>query len=156
MLANVIRQWGWSAGIQTAVEGGPADSGVAVESLAALPRYTPYRPPHFASWATRWRAGCVENQVPCWHFVYARMESGSGYNSMPRRTRPKTRLHAYIREWRESKNLTQEQLAGRLGVTRAALSRWEGGQRRPDLDALQVICEALRISLEQLLHRPRR
>ena len=84
------------------------------------------------------------------------MESESGYNSMPRRIRPKTRLHAYIREWRESKNLTQEQLAGRLGVTRAALSRWEGGQRRPDLDALQVICEALRISLEQLLHRPRR
>ena len=75
---------------------------------------------------------------------------------MPRRIRPKTRLHAYIREWRESKNLTQEQLAGRLGVTRAALSRWEGGQRRPDLDTLQVICEALRISLEQLLHRPRR
>ncbi len=35
-----------------------------------------------------------------------------------------------ISEYRQNKGLTQEELAGRVGVTHQALSKWERGQKR--------------------------
>ena len=38
-----------------------------------------------------------------------------------------------ISEYRQNKGLTQEELAGKIGVTPQALSKWERGQSLPDV-----------------------
>ena len=37
---------------------------------------------------------------------------------------------------RQNKNMTQDELAGRLGITPQALSKWERGQSFPDISML--------------------
>jgi len=46
---------------------------------------------------------------------------------MPRRIRPKTPVRVYLQLWRESKNLTQEQVGNRITppVDKGTVSRWE-------------------------------
>lgn len=56
-----------------------------------------------------------------------------------------------ISEMRKNKNLTQEELALRLGVTAQALSKWERGQSMPDVALLADICQALDVSSDYLL-----
>lgn len=45
-----------------------------------------------------------------------------------------------ILEYRQNKGLTQEELAGRIGVTPQALSKWERGQSLPDITLLAELC----------------
>lgn len=52
---------------------------------------------------------------------------------------------------RRAAGLTQQQLAGRLCVTRQAVSRWESGRTQPDLAGLQELAAALGCTLEQLV-----
>ena len=40
---------------------------------------------------------------------------------------------SFLRELRKEKQLTQEQLAERFGVTNRSVSRWETGSNMPDL-----------------------
>lgn len=56
---------------------------------------------------------------------------------------PKRPQQLWLAEWRIYKGLTQEQLAGRLGVDKATVSRWEGGRRGVNLNVLAAISEAL-------------
>ena len=42
----------------------------------------------------------------------------------------------FLKELRKEKNLTQEQLAETLNVSRRTISRWETGSNMPDLDLL--------------------
>lgn len=72
---------------------------------------------------------------------------------MPPRIYPKRPPRLFIAEWREAKNLTQEALGGRLGVTGVTVSRWETGERRPDIDALAATAEALGLSHWTVLTR---
>lgn len=48
-----------------------------------------------------------------------------------------------LKAFRESQDppLTQDELAARLGVTKAAVSRWETGRRSPDVELLSIIEE---------------
>lgn len=48
-----------------------------------------------------------------------------------------------IRDLRESKGLTQEELAARLFVTRQTVSNYETGKTRPDVDMILPIAEVL-------------
>ena len=48
-------------------------------------------------------------------------------------------ITAIIRSIRAKLNLTQEQLAERLGVSFATVNRWEGGLAKPQRAALEVI-----------------
>lgn len=73
---------------------------------------------------------------------------------MPRRIAPKKPLRLYLAEWREHKELTQEELGRRLKVASQTVSRWETGERRPDLDAQAAISEALGIQPVDLYRRP--
>lgn len=73
---------------------------------------------------------------------------------MPKRIGPKLPFRYYIAEWRESRGLTQEQLAGRLDTTSVTVSRWETGKRRPDLDALAALAEALDCAITDLARHP--
>ena len=49
------------------------------------------------------------------------------------------RLGEVVRERRLDQNLTQEELAERLGVTYQSVSRWENGATYPDLELLPAI-----------------
>lgn len=53
---------------------------------------------------------------------------------------------------RKSKNLSQEQVADKLNVTRQTISKWETDQSMPDLDKVVPLCELFGISTEELLN----
>jgi transcriptional regulator with XRE-family HTH domain len=61
-----------------------------------------------------------------------------------------------IAELREKRGLTQDELAARLGITRAALSHYETGRRQPDYDTLCLIAEFFHVSVDYLLDREQR
>ena len=70
---------------------------------------------------------------------------------MAARIYPKRPPKLFIAEWREKFDLTQAQLGARLGpegVSDVTVSRWETGERRPDIDTLAAIAEALGHNLE--------
>lgn len=56
-----------------------------------------------------------------------------------------------IRTYRKQKNMTQEEMAGRLGVTAPAVNKWEMGNSLPDIMLLAPIARLLEISLDELL-----
>ena len=56
-----------------------------------------------------------------------------------------------ISELRKAKNLTQEQLGERLGISGQAVSKWENGSSLPDILLLPELCELLDTSLDALL-----
>ena len=56
-----------------------------------------------------------------------------------------------IRRLRESKKLTQEELAERIFVSSKAVSKWETGQGFPDISLLEPLAKALGISVIELL-----
>lgn len=56
-----------------------------------------------------------------------------------------------IREFRKQKGFTQPELAEAVGVTKNAVSNWEAGRTRPDLDTIKQLCNALNISSDTLL-----
>ena len=61
-----------------------------------------------------------------------------------------------IKAFREQKNLTQEQLAEQLNVTRQAVSSWENEKTQPDVETLHKIACALECSVEDLIYGERR
>jgi len=56
-----------------------------------------------------------------------------------------------LQELRKQKNLTQEQLAEQLYVSRTAISKWESGRGYPSIDSLKEISRFFSISLDELL-----
>ncbi|MGI6028668.1 MAG: helix-turn-helix domain-containing protein [Candidatus Heteroscillospira sp.] len=51
---------------------------------------------------------------------------------------------------RREAGLSQEELAARLGVSRQAVSKWETGEARPDVDKLAALCRELGLSMDWL------
>ena len=56
-----------------------------------------------------------------------------------------------IVEARRAKNLTQEQLAELLGVTRQSISRWEQNQAYPEMEKILRLSDILEVSCDYLL-----
>lgn len=56
-----------------------------------------------------------------------------------------------LRELRKEKNLSQEDLAELLGVSRQAVSKWEQGEGYPEVENLLVLAGKLKISLDRLM-----
>ena len=56
-----------------------------------------------------------------------------------------------LAEARKRQNLTQEQLAERLGVTRQAVSRWESDAAYPETDKIVRMARLLNVSCDYLL-----
>lgn len=56
-----------------------------------------------------------------------------------------------LRKAREAKGMTQQSLAEQLYVTRQSVSRWECGDRYPDLLTTKKISQILEVSLDDLL-----
>ncbi len=61
-------------------------------------------------------------------------------------------IGARILEYRKSENMSQEEFAKKIGVSRQAVSKWELDKAYPDLDKLMDICEMFNISIDELVH----
>ncbi len=62
------------------------------------------------------------------------------------------KIGRFIAECRKNQNLTQLQLAGKLGITDKAISKWERGIAMPDTSIMLELCEVLCISVNELLN----
>ena len=62
-----------------------------------------------------------------------------------------TRIGSYIARKRREKNLAQEQLAERLGLSNKTVSKWENGKCMPDYGVIEALCQALSITLSELM-----
>ena len=61
------------------------------------------------------------------------------------------KIGQFIAECRKKKDLTQAQLAERLGITDRAVSKWENGRSMPDSSIMLALCKELEISVNDLL-----
>ncbi|HJB01290.1 MAG TPA: helix-turn-helix domain-containing protein [Candidatus Mediterraneibacter merdavium] len=61
-----------------------------------------------------------------------------------------------LKEIRMKNNLTQDEMAKKLAVTRQAVSRWETGDSTPNIETLKQISKDFNISINTLLGSPRR
>ncbi len=60
------------------------------------------------------------------------------------------KIGKFIAKLRKQKNMTQQELAKKLGVTDRAISKWENGRGLPDYSLLQNLCDALSVSINEL------
>ena len=61
------------------------------------------------------------------------------------------KIGKFIAECRKQKNLTQMQLAEKLGITDRAVSKWETGKALPDSSIMLELCAILGITVNDLL-----
>lgn len=59
-----------------------------------------------------------------------------------------------IQNIRKKLGLSQEQMAERLFVTRQAVSRWENGETKPNIESLKLISKEFNVTINQLLNLP--
>ena len=62
-----------------------------------------------------------------------------------------TVIGSYIAHKRREQNLTQEQLAQQLGVSNKTISKWENGKCMPDYSIIESLCDALHVTLPELM-----
>ncbi|MDO4282079.1 MAG: helix-turn-helix domain-containing protein [Clostridia bacterium] len=60
-------------------------------------------------------------------------------------------LNEKLKTLRKEKNLTQEELAEKLNVSRQAITKWENGIGMPDIENLRAVSNFFEISLDELL-----
>ena len=65
------------------------------------------------------------------------------------------KIGKFIAECRKQKQLTQLQLADKLGITDKAISKWERGITMPDTSIMLELCDILCISVNELLNGER-
>ena len=61
------------------------------------------------------------------------------------------KFHESIKEKRKNLNITQEEVAEKLFVSRQTISNWENGKTLPDIESLISISELYEISLDELI-----
>ncbi len=57
------------------------------------------------------------------------------------------KMREILKNLHENHNLTQEQMAKRVMVTRQAVSRWETGETQPNTDTLKLLSQEFNISI---------
>ena len=62
------------------------------------------------------------------------------------------KLSDNLRQIRKENNLSQEQLAEKLGVSRQAVSKWESGQSYPEMDKVLLICKLFNYNIDELMY----
>lgn len=67
------------------------------------------------------------------------------------RTKTTHAVGARIRKLREAKGVTQEELAGAVGMMRSNISRIEAAKHRPTLETMEKIAKALKVSVADLI-----
>lgn len=61
-------------------------------------------------------------------------------------------IHDRLRHLRKASGLTQEQVAQQVGLTRQALSSYEAGRTRPDIETLMKLAEIYGTDLDGVLY----
>ncbi len=61
------------------------------------------------------------------------------------------KIGKFIFELRKEINMTQHELADKIGVTDRAISKWENGKGMPDSSIMLDLCKELKISVNELL-----
>ena len=62
------------------------------------------------------------------------------------------KIGKFIAELRKSKNMTQQQLAEKIGVSFKTVSKWETGRGMPELSTLKPLSDELGITINELLN----
>lgn len=62
------------------------------------------------------------------------------------------RIGKFIQELRKENNMTQEDLAQKLGVTDKSVSRWENGKTMPDISLFSLLANELNTTIPELLN----
>lgn len=65
----------------------------------------------------------------------------------------KERLASLLRQIRLDANLTQLQLAEKIGQKQSYVSKYENGEQRLDLMELEAVCKAVGVSLTDFVER---
>ena len=60
-------------------------------------------------------------------------------------------LNAQIKKYRTEMNLSQDELAEKIYVTRQTISNWETGKSYPDIHSLLLLSSLFNVSLDQLI-----
>ena len=60
------------------------------------------------------------------------------------------KIGAKIKELRKRNNMTQEQLADKIGVTNQAISRWESETGYPDIEYIKPVAEFFNVTIDSL------
>lgn len=58
-----------------------------------------------------------------------------------------------LKRIRKEHNLSQEQLADKLNVSRQAVSKWESGQAYPEMDKMLQLCQIFNLNIDELLNQ---
>ena len=58
-----------------------------------------------------------------------------------------------LKKIRKEHNLSQEQLADELGVSRQAISKWESAAAYPEMDKIIALCDKFNLNIDDLLHK---
>ena len=61
------------------------------------------------------------------------------------------KIGKFIAECRKDKDMTQTELAEKLGVTDKSIGNWENGRNMPDLSLFKPLCDELGITINDLL-----
>ena len=61
------------------------------------------------------------------------------------------KIGKFIAECRKGKNMTQQELAEKLGVSDRTIGNWENGRNMPDLSLFKPLCKELGITLNDLM-----
>ncbi len=56
-----------------------------------------------------------------------------------------------LKKLSKEKNISQEQLAEKLNISRQAISKWESGKAYPDIDNLILLRDIFNVSLDELI-----
>lgn len=66
------------------------------------------------------------------------------------------KIGRFIKELRNEKGLTQEQLSELFGVSNRSVSRWENGVNMPDFDLVIELAKYFEVGIEELLNGERK
>lgn len=61
------------------------------------------------------------------------------------------KIGKFLAELRKEKNLTQDELGEKIGVTNKTVSRWENGNYLPPVEMLQILSDFYNISINEIL-----
>ena len=66
------------------------------------------------------------------------------------------KIGAFLKDLRKERNLTQEQVADKFGVTQRSVSRWENGKNLPDISLLIELADFYDIDIRELISGERK
>lgn len=69
----------------------------------------------------------------------------------PKRRKLTGPIHARLAKLREDRKLTQEDVATKIGVDKTAVSHWENGVARPDVQHLPALAELFETTISALV-----